>query len=189
VAEKRRSVRTMQYAPLREVLNFLAFGTRPRFVRELDPLKRTRRLTASAGALHPIETVLFDRRGSGRVMRYDPRDHLIQLLRITSAAAVKRLAANCADIAPEAQGTALILVGDLGRVGAVYENPVSLLWRDAGALLQTLALCAVAYRLAFCPLGALGSEILEAVDLGQQKSVAAGIAMIGRPVDDAELAD
>jgi SagB-type dehydrogenase family enzyme len=174
----------MEYAPLREVLNLVAFSTRPRFVLDGDPFKRTRRLTASAGALHPIETVLFERRGSGRVMRYDPSNHRLELLATKDAGALKRLAENCTDIAPDARGTALILIGDLGRVSGVYENPTSLLWRDAGALLQTLALCARAYRLAFCPLGALGTEILKAVDLGQHNSVAVGIAMIGRPVDE-----
>jgi nitroreductase len=38
-----------------------------------------------------------------------------------------------------------------------YGNSESLVWRDSGALLQTLALAAELYGLGFCPLGILGS--------------------------------
>jgi len=121
-------------------------------------------------------------------IRYDPCGHRLQLLAVKDRAALKRLDANCTEILPEARGMVMVLLGDLSRVKAVYDNPWSLLWRDAGALLQTLALCAAAYRLAFCPLGALGSEILGALDLGGRDIIPAGIAMIGRPVDNAQPA-
>jgi hypothetical protein len=179
----------MERAPLREVVNLVAFATRPRFVLEGDPLGRSRRLCVSSGALHPIDCVLFDPRGSLHVMRYDPCGHCVQLLVVKDRGALKRLDANCREILPEARGMVMALVGDLSRVKSVYDNPWSLLWRDAGALLQTLALCAAAYRLAFCPLGALGAEMLGALDLGGRNIVPAGIAMIGRPAGKAQPAE
>ncbi len=45
--------------------------------------------------------------------------------------------------------------------------------------MQTLALVATAYRLAFCPLGILGTPVVEAIGLSREV-VAVGAAMIGR---------
>ena len=44
----------------------------------------------------------------------------------------------------------------------------------------TFALAATAYRLAFCPLGILGGEVIEATGLNGHDIRPAGIAMIGR---------
>ena len=90
-----------------------------------------------------------------------------------------RLSDDCHQILPEASGTAIVLVGYMGRVAAVYERPASLLWRDGGALLQTLALVATAYRLAFCPLGILGAPVVHAIGLSARVS-AVGVALMGR---------
>ena len=86
---------------------------------------------------------------------------------------------NVAILLPEASGTALVLVGCMNRVAALYKRPASLLWRDAGVLLQTLALVAEAYRLAFCPLGVLGNQVVQALGLSESAS-AVGAALIGR---------
>jgi len=75
-------------------------------------------------------------------------------------------------------------LGDLGRVASHYAEPISLLWRDAGAYLQTTALAATAYRLAFCPLGILGNEVVAALDLNHTLVRAVGSAIIGRPKRD-----
>ena len=77
-------------------------------------------------------------------------------------------------------GTHLVLAGDLVRLGALYSDPVSLLWRDAGALLQTLALVSNFYRLAFCPLGNLGFEVVAALGLKTNEALALGCAVVGR---------
>ena len=72
-----------------------------------------------------------------------------------------------------------MLVGDMNRVAALYERPESLLWRDAGVLLQTLALVATAYRLALCPLGILGTAVVRALGL-PEPILGVGVALIGR---------
>ncbi len=118
-------------------------------------------------------------------MRYDTWEHRLELLIVGNTQALGDLAQKCLEILPNTRGTALVLLGDLSTVGAVYENPTSLFWRDAGALLQTLALTATAYRLAFCPLGILGGEVASSIGLDKEHSLSAGVAMIGRPVDEA----
>lgn len=170
----------MTYAPLREIVNLVAFATRPRFILAGDALKRTRRPAPSAGALHPLDIVLVDWRGTPRLLRYDPISHRLEVL-ITkdSCDHLDELACAMAEILPHARGTAIALLGDIVRVGAVYEDGDTLFWRDAGVLLQTLFVAATAYRLAFCPLGILGHELVRALGLAQRLTPA-GVAMIGR---------
>ncbi len=170
----------MQRAPLRELVNALAWATGSRALREGDVFLRTRRPSPSAGALHPIETVLVDWRGSPRALRYDALSHRLQLLAVAHPDGLRAFATHCAELLPEAHGTALVFIGHMSRVAAAYEDPASLLWRDAGALLQTLFLTATAYRLAFCPLGILGQEVLQAIGLPRD-AVATGAALLGRP--------
>ena len=185
VIEARRSTREMTHAPLREIVNVVGFATRPRFVLANDALKRTRRLTPSAGALHPLDIVLADWRGAPRLMRYDSLSHHLELL-ITSDSnnQLAKFANATEELLPDAQGTALILLGDVARIDAAYEDWDTLLWRDAGALLQTLFMVATAFRLAFCPLGILGHEVVRVLGLAPRVTPV-GVAMIGRsPSDD-----
>jgi hypothetical protein len=170
----------MQRAPLRELINALAYATAPRSVLEGDVFMRSRRPSPSAGALHPMETVLVDWRGSPRAMRYNARVHRLELLVVTNPGPLRHFARTCADMLPDAWGTALVFIGHESRVAAAYEDPASLLWRDSGALMQTLFLTATAFRLAFCPLGILGHEVIQALGLPRDV-VATGAALLGRP--------
>jgi hypothetical protein len=177
--ETRRSERAMKSAPLREIVNAVAFAMRPRFVREDDPHSRTLRPTISAGALHAVELMIVDWRGSERVLRYEPLTHHLEPLRIARQASLREFTETCGAILPEGPRTVLALIADELRIDALYERPVSLLWRDAGALLQTIAIVSAAYRLAFCPLGTLGGLIVDAVGLDRETALPVGCAAIG----------
>lgn len=170
----------MGVAPIRELVNAIAFATRPRYWRENDETPRSLRPSISAGALHPIDLLLIDWRGSKRVMHYNAWEHRLEILSVLAPTALDKLAQNFLEILPEAHGTAIVLVGQVSLVASSYENPVSLLWRDAGALLQTIGITASAYRLAFCPLGILGNEALIALGVECDDLLAAGCAVIGR---------
>ena len=113
-------------------------------------------------------------------MHYDPLAHQLDILVPKVLNNLCELAHAAGEIVPHARGTAVVLLADAARVAAAYDNPQSLLWRDAGALLQTLFLAATAFRLAFCPLGILGHEVVQALGL-KKRITAAGVAMIGRP--------
>lgn len=54
----------------------------------------------------------------------------------------------------------LRLIADLQKAHAAYQAPESLLLRDAGCLMATVALCAGWLGLEACLLGALGSSIV-----------------------------
>jgi hypothetical protein len=166
-------------APLREIVNSIAYATRPRFVLKDDEHQRTRRPSPSAGALHPIDVAILDWRVAPRVMRYQPISHTLQVLALKDRNKASVLTEKIRDVVPFAKGTAVVFLGDAGRVGAFYENPHSLLWRDAGALLQTLLLSATAFRLACCPVGLLGGELVEAIGL-EGRLIGTGVAVVGR---------
>ena len=175
--EARRSHRVMTRAPLREVVNAIAFAVRPREMIEGDAFGRSRRPSPSAGAIHPVDVLLVH--GSSRVFRYAPLVHQLQTLRVSRPEHLDAFRQDCHQLLPEASGTAIVLVGEMNRVAAVYKRPESLLWRDAGVLLQTLALVATAYRLAFCPLGILGTPVVRAIGLSRQ-ILGVGVALVGR---------
>lgn len=179
VLEARRTWRAMVDAPLREIVNSIAYATRPRFVLKDDEHQRTRRPSPSAGALHPIDVAILDWRVAPRVMRYQPFSHTLQVLALKDRNKASVLTEKIRDVVPFAKGTAVVFLGDVGRVGAFYENPHSLLWRDAGALLQTLLLSATAFRLACCPVGLLGGELVEAIGL-EGRLIGTGVAVVGR---------
>lgn len=175
--EARRSHRVMTRAPLREVVNAIAFGVRPRQTIEGDAFGRSLRPSPSAGAIHPVDVLLVH--GSSRVFRYAPLAHQLEALRVRRRTHLEAFHEDCQEILPEASGTGIVLVGEMNRVATVYRRPESLLWRDAGVLLQTLALVATAYRLAFCPLGILGTPVVRAIGLAEHLS-GVGVALIGR---------
>jgi SagB-type dehydrogenase family enzyme len=147
---------------------------------EADTLGRSRRPSPSAGALHPIDVVLVH--GASRAFRYAALTHHLETLRVARPEHLRAFFNDCRQILPQASGTAIVLVGDLDRVAAVYEQPALLLWRDAGVLLQTLALVATAYRLAFCPLGVLGTPVAHALGL-PARALGLGVALVARPAD------
>jgi hypothetical protein len=168
----------MARSPLTEIVNALGFATRPRFHKEDDLFGRTRRLTVSAGALHSISILIIPGRDDLRLYRYDSTENCLDKLNAKTDL-IEGWFIRAGEILPEANGTAIFLVSDTAIPDAVYERCNSLVWRDAGALLQTLALVSTAYSLTFCPLGLLGSEVVEAV-AGSPRLVAVGSALIGK---------
>jgi len=184
VVEARRSVRALTYAPLREVVNSVAFAMRPIATRATSNAVLSRRPSVSAGALHSVEIVLADWRATPRLMRYEPHAHELQLLGVSRPNPLEQLRHTCSELLPEGRATVLAFVGDVQRISAFYHHSESLLWRDAGALLQILATTASAYRLGFCPLGILGSEIVDALSLDRRYARPLGCAVIGRAIGE-----
>jgi SagB-type dehydrogenase family enzyme len=170
----------MARAPIDEIINALGFAIRPRFWKEDDEFGRTRRPAMSAGALHPFSVLIIPGREDHRLFRYDAVEHCLETLR-TEVATLKVWFEHSAELLPDADGSALILVADIAKQEAVYERAESLAWRDAGALVQTIAMVCTAYHLAFCPLGLLGSEIVATLG-APDRLVAAGTALVGQSV-------
>jgi nitroreductase len=178
VVEARRSARHLSPVPIGEVTQTLAFATRARFCKADDPFERVRAPAISAGALHPISTLLVLEDEGHALARYNPATHALDYL-VHDEASVQRWASHCAQVLPDARGAQLVLLAERGRTDALYENGASLVWRDAGALLQMLALSCEAYGLGCCAMGVLGVEIWEALG-SDERLTPVGAAALGR---------
>lgn len=174
VIEQRRSIRLLAPAPLEQTVGALLFALRPRFWKEGDLLRRSRRPSLSAGALHPITVLLFQERA---VFRLNAESSTLERLQFSDKAYAAWVS-KCQRVLPEANGTFLTLVADMARPSSAYANSESLVWRDAGAMLQTIALVVELFGLGFCPLGILGREVVTELHSDGQL-LAVGAAAIG----------
>lgn len=179
VVSARRSRRKMKRAPLRETLAWLNYSTTPVSHAVWNGMERMRAPALSSGALASTTPVLLSGRGCPRL--YCPRPLLgaaIQLA-VGNPEPLKLLRSRVDNMLPEAPACDIVvLLTNFGRLNSAYDCPESLAWRDAGAMLQILSLTATAFGLGFCPLGLLGGEAVQAVDLPASIQ-AVGIAMVG----------
>lgn len=178
IFEARRSTREMSPLPLKDVVNTVAYVCLPRARKVDDSAVRTRRPTISAGALHPISVVIVHGCRSLRAFLYDPLTHTLKTLDASGSELVS-LSEKARTVLPNALGTRLVFLADPAQIDAWYEVGCSLFWRDAGALMQSIALAATAFRQAFCPLGILGHEVPKALN-AEGQLIACGVALLGR---------
>ncbi|MCX4156309.1 MULTISPECIES: nitroreductase family protein [Paraburkholderia] len=176
VFEGRRSVRALMSVPLEALVDALRLALVPRLWKEGDPLRRSRRPALSGGALHAISVLLF---AGAAVYRVNAAESVLEELNVSADLRVSWVS-KCQRVLPDADGAFIVLIADMARPMAAYENSESLVWRDSGALLQTLALAAESYGLGFCPLGILGNEVVDALPKADQL-LAVGAAAIGLP--------
>lgn len=131
----------------------------------------------SAGALHPIHVlVVMDARA---VLRYAPAQHA--LLELPASAENASYALDAARASLElGSGYVLALVAEPGKTGAKYEDPESLVLRDAGVVLGYMSFVAEALGLAFCPLGITGNPGLTQGLPADNALRAVGLAVLGK---------
>lgn len=179
VIEARRSIRAMMRAPLHETVNLLAYGHMQRRSWGDSP-RRSSSPSHSAGALHPIEVALVTGHRRSRVFRIRPMDAALQCLRIVDKEALKKLNSKVDEVLPSARSDYIVLLADCQLTASQYSSARKLIWRDAGALMQTLHLCATAFRMEFCPAGIGGSELVEAIFGPNDRFEGVGVAVLGR---------
>ncbi len=141
---------------------------------------RVRKSVVSAGALHPIDVVIAAGPGVTEPIVFDDQANKFLCLPVRDGDALKKATSRAYSVLPESDGHLLVFVGDLSRVSAHYSNPVSLLWRDAGAALQACSMASFAYGYNFCPLGVLGADVLSAIASVPPEREALGMAIIGK---------
>lgn len=132
----------------------------------------------SAGAIHCVHT-LVQRVIDEDWMYYDAQAHqLVSLLGTSAAANAARSTANA--LVPATNSSLIALVAEPDKAATKYENPGSLIWRDAGVLLGYFSICAEALGLSFCPLGITGQPILDRELDEQGRLCGVGMALLGR---------
>ncbi|MEC5407586.1 hypothetical protein VOM14_18725 [Paraburkholderia sp. MPAMCS5] len=177
VFERRRSTRALAPTPVDALVGMFHFALTPRYWQQGDGMQRSRRPALSAGALHPISVVILV---DSAVYRVNVEACTLDKLAF-SAEAYATWLGRCRILLPKANGAFMALIADLGRPKAAYANCESLILRDAGAMLQTLALAAEWFGLGFSPLGILGNEVVAALPASEQL-LAVGGAAVGLPI-------
>lgn len=161
--ERRHSSRTFGPTTIAQVATLLMRSGRVRDLTTADDgYQASRRPTPSAGGRHPFDLHLaishrvegldagmyvFDAVSGSLVAQNDgespPEDLLTQIGDQLGS--------------PNPPAAAIFLVGYLDRTLSRYPAGMSLAWRDAGALLQTLHLCATDLQLRSCIVGVCGT--------------------------------
>lgn len=113
------------------------------------------RASPSAGARHPIDILVCLDRNEPVLHVYNPFEHALAKLDCDRKIVVAFLQHINQNLAIK-DGTLLWLIGHPHRTSAKYDHAESLIWRDAGALLQQIQLAATALSLTSCPIGTLG---------------------------------
>ncbi|MDX3925158.1 MAG: hypothetical protein QHC90_05030 [Shinella sp.] len=174
VLTNRRSCRAIRPAATSVVASVVRETLGKRFVAG----ERSQKVVLSSRALHPLRCVFF--RSVSDVIVYDDEDDLFIQVAPRDEKALGHLIEDCRAVLPDCDGHWLLFVGDRRKVAQAYNNPDSLLWRDAGAAIQATALICEAAGLAFCPLGILGQHGVDALLQDQSDFLAVGVAAVGR---------
>ncbi|WP_460578029.1 nitroreductase family protein [Hymenobacter coalescens] len=119
------------------------------------------RYVPSAGGIHPIDLLIISP-VERTVSLYDPVAHALCLLDISDDRLNAFLTYTEAVLNPES-GVMIWYAARPEKVSAKYQNEISLIWRDAGALIASMYLIAEALRLNCCALGVLGNNELRAL--------------------------
>ena len=138
------------------------------------------RPTPSAGGVHPIDILVIDGApNGGRASLYRPVPHALDDLRIADRDGFEAFLESVDSVLRRDRGTLLWFVAQFGRTASRYENPETLVWRDAGALLATIGLVSEALGLACCGVGATGEPLVSRALGGAGDLYGAGGCIVG----------
>lgn len=137
----------------------------------------SKRASPSAGAIHPIDVIIY-RPENDYLEYYNPFEHSSYHLHFETNSVLEFLS-HIQIAFPTIDGTVLWFVVHSYRTSAKYDGHESLVWRDAGALLQTVQLTANALGLVSCPVGTLAEPYLSDLFEGRSDILSAGGIIIG----------
>lgn len=135
------------------------------------------RPSPSAGAIHPIDIIIHQ--PSNSVLEYyNPFEHCLYPLDFPDNI-VSAFLDHVALAFPDRDGVLMWFVGHGYRTAAGYTNHESLVWRDAGALIQTIQLTAVSLGLVSCPVGSLAEPFIGQLFNGLEDITSGGGIIVG----------
>jgi SagB-type dehydrogenase family enzyme len=141
-----------------------------------DGYVNTHRPAPSAGARHPLDLHLLAADVDGLppgAWRFDP----VRCDLVGTSLAYKRALGTLGKVLDSnVPPAAVVLVAHLDRTLARYPTGMSLVWRDAGALLSVLQLCATDAGLASCIAGTCGVM----ADRTAERVLDVGALLLGR---------
>ncbi|WP_024514767.1 hypothetical protein [Bradyrhizobium sp. Tv2a-2] len=175
----RRTMRVAEPMALLDLMSLVRFVTARREIGVAENNGRSRKIPVSAGALHPIDVLIVAGPGVSEPIVYSDVDDRFGSVPLINDHDFSSEIEKLESMLPCAKGHLLLFTGDLDMVDRAYENPASLLWRDAGAMLQSFAFAATVLDLAFVPLGPLGTGVLRNLRCPSSTFLAVATAFMG----------
>jgi hypothetical protein len=180
VVFQRRTIRSMMSLELEDVLGLIRLVMKPMQIGKGGNFGRTRKVTVSAGALHPIEALVVSGLSVVEPIIYNDAFDAFCTVSFCGMEDASTEIAAINSLIPGASGHLILFVANKRHVDQAYNDVASLLWRDAGAVLQTFALVASSFGYGFVPLGVSGSAVLSGLEAPHSDYIAVGTALIGR---------
>lgn len=131
----------------------------------------------SAGAIHPVHLLVQLPLEGGQWARYNSMTHALDVLGRASTV-LQGLCEEAGQVIRTEPGSLLLFVAEPAMTAAKYENPCSLVWRDAGVMQGALAIGAEALALNYCLLGITGDPWVGRLS-EQCHLVGVGLAALG----------
>jgi len=129
----------------------------------------------SSGGLHPVRILVHT--PDNYCYLYYSRHHKLKRCVFESSFS-KQLRDDACVVVPASDATLIQLVAEIGKTNSKYENPSSLIFRDAGVLIGYMSLVAEALGYNFCPLGITGDRHISKYDQNRLL-VGVGLAWLG----------
>ena len=173
VLGRRRTTYGLGCLSIEQLSNLLWMSARTTEAFAEQPQRLEHRPSLAAGAIHAVQIFVQDVTGLGKKLHwYDAHAHILGTISDTNTLCkeLRREANACLRL--EA-GTVFWFGGDVAAKSAKYEHPDTLLLRDAGALLQTMALTCGCLSLPCAPIGVLGTNWISQIP-GERQLVGLG---------------
>ena len=159
----RRTIRTCEPMGLKDVLSIIQFTMKSVQRGVGENRGRLRKTSISAGAMHPLEVLVVGGPEVSDPIVYCDATNNFGTVPLRSITKAKNELGTLADFLPQARGHLLLFVANQRHIEQAYSESRTLIWRDAGAVMQTLSLTAAALNRAFVPLGSSGGALLDAI--------------------------
>ncbi len=155
VVDRRRTRRRFGPIQLETLSSFLWFSARSReVVQNNGSIIWESRPAPSAGGKHPIDLYLFPHHQPA--LKYNPYSHVLHEILDFSSQSIESLIRDSNLVVDRQDGVLIWMIANFQKTASKYDNPESLVWRDAGALLNQMSLVAEALHLNYCPIGITG---------------------------------
>ena len=140
----------------------------------------THRPSASAGGRHPIDVLILSPvldKGS-TLYYYNPFEHTLNKLSLEKQQ-VSELRSHINTAVNSRNATILWFLAHPSRTESKYKNAISLVWRDAGALIHCVQIASVLCNINSCAIGTLGEPYISKLFSNSKEIWSAGGILVG----------
>jgi len=181
VSKMRKSVRTFKQITIQQISDVLWYAAKVKSTfQQENGYVLTHRGTPSAGARHPIDIMISNPTllDHDFLYYYNPFEHSLNQL-ANSYGDIPAFLGHINEIVNITDATVIWFVAHAGRTNTKYEHAESLIWRDAGALINNIQMVCTAIGLNSCPIGSLGEPYISNFFNNQAGVFGAGGLLIG----------